>query len=69
MLGLILLKGDLESAFEEELFQSLADYFETEKLIPQLQFAGFGIDIVYDPKIIGVPKIAIEQRRRKVSFK
>ena len=52
--------GDLESPFEEEVYQSLADHFGTEKLIPQLQFAGFRIDIVYDPKIIGVPKIAIE---------
>jgi hypothetical protein len=37
--------------FEEEVYQSLADHFGTEKLIPQLQFAGFRIDIVYDPKI------------------
>lgn len=52
--------GDLESPFEEEVYQSLADHFGTEKLIPQLQFAGFRIDIVYDPKVVGVPKIAIE---------
>lgn len=52
--------GELESPFEEEVYQSLADHFGTEKLIPQLQFAGFRIDIVYDPKIVGVPKIAIE---------
>jgi len=52
--------GDLESPFEEEVYQSLADHLGTEKLIPQLQFAGFRIDIVYDPKIVGVPKIAIE---------
>jgi len=52
--------SDLESPFEEEVYQSLADHFGTEKLIPQLQFAGFRIDIVYDPKVIGVPKIAIE---------
>jgi transcription elongation GreA/GreB family factor len=52
--------GDLESPFEEEVYQSLADHFGTEKLIPQLQFAGFRIDIVFDSKIIGVPKIAIE---------
>jgi very-short-patch-repair endonuclease len=52
--------GDLESPFEEEVYQSLADYLGAEKLIPQLKFAGFRIDIVYDPKIIGVPKIAIE---------
>lgn len=52
--------GELESPFEEEVYQSLADHFGTEKLIPQLQFAGFRIDIVYDSKIVGVPKIAIE---------
>lgn len=52
--------GELESPFEEEVYQSLADHFGTEKLIPQLQFAGFRIDIVYDPKIPSVPKIAIE---------
>lgn len=52
--------GELESPFEEEVYQSLADHFGTEKLIPQLQFAGFRIDIVYDPKVVGVPKIAIE---------
>ncbi len=52
--------GDLESPFEEEVYQSLAEHFGTEKLIPQLQFAGFRIDIVYDSKVVGVPKIAIE---------
>jgi superfamily I DNA and/or RNA helicase/transcription elongation GreA/GreB family factor/very-short-patch-repair endonuclease len=54
------LGGDLDSPFEEEVYQSLADKLGIEKLIPQLQFAGFRIDIVYDPKRIGVPKIAIE---------
>ncbi len=52
--------GDLESPFEEEVYQSLVEHFGSEKLITQLQFAGFRIDIVYDPKIIGIPKIAIE---------
>jgi very-short-patch-repair endonuclease len=52
--------GDLESPFEEEVYQSLVDYFGAEKLFPQLPFAGFIIDIVYDPKLVGVPKIAIE---------
>lgn len=52
--------GDLESPFEEEVYQSLADHLGTEKLIPQFQFAGFRIDIVYDSNIIGIPKIAIE---------
>tara|TARA_R110000868_G_scaffold363678_1_gene626008 strand:+ start:6496 stop:11340 length:4845 start_codon:yes stop_codon:yes gene_type:complete len=54
------LGSDLESPFEEEVYQSLADKLGIENLIPQLQFAGFRIDIVYDPKRIGVPKIAIE---------
>jgi transcription elongation GreA/GreB family factor/very-short-patch-repair endonuclease len=52
--------GDLESPFEEEVYQSLADHFGTDNLIMQLPYAGFRIDIVYDPKVIGVPKIAIE---------
>lgn len=52
--------GVLESPFEEEVFQSLLENFDEKKLIPQLQFAGFRIDIVYDPKIEGVPKVAIE---------
>ncbi len=52
--------GGLESPFEEEVYQSLAEHLGTEKLIPQLQFAGFRIDIVYDPKVVGVPKVAIE---------
>ncbi|MBK8140681.1 MAG: GreA/GreB family elongation factor [Chitinophagaceae bacterium] len=52
--------GELESPFEEEVYQCLADHLGTDKLIPQLQFAGFRIDIVYDPKVIGVPKVAIE---------
>lgn len=52
--------GDLESPFEEEVYQSLAEHLGTEKLYIQPPFAGFRIDIVYDPKIIGVPKVAIE---------
>ena len=52
--------GELESPFEEEVYQCLADHLGTDKLIPQLQFAGFRIDIVYDPKVIGIPKVAIE---------
>ena len=31
-----------------------------KNIIPQLQFAGFRIDLVYDTKHIGLPKIAIE---------
>ncbi len=52
--------GELESPFEEEVYQALADKFGEQKLIPQFQFAGFRIDIVYDSKAAGVPRIAIE---------
>lgn len=54
------LNADLESPFEEEVYQELIEHFEEKKIIPQLQFAGFRIDIVYDPEIEGLPKIAIE---------
>ena len=54
------LRGEFESPFEEEVYERLLDFFDEGKLIPQLQFAGFRIDIVYDPQIFGVPKIAIE---------
>ena len=52
--------GELESPFEEEVYQNLAGHLGTDKLYIQPPFAGFRIDIVYDPKIVGVPKIAIE---------
>ena len=52
--------GDLESPFEEEVYQSLADHLGTEKLYTQHPFGGFRIDIVYDSKAVGVPKVAIE---------
>ena len=55
-----ILNADLESPFEEEVYQALTDHFEESNIIPQLQFAGFRIDIVYDSKISGIPKIAIE---------
>lgn len=55
-----ILNEDLESPFEEEVYEALTDHFDETKIIPQLQFAGFRIDLVYDSKIIGVPKIAIE---------
>ncbi len=55
-----ILNSDLESPFEEEVYQALTDHFDESKIIPQLQFAGFRIDLVYDSKIKGVPKIAIE---------
>jgi transcription elongation GreA/GreB family factor len=50
----------LESPFEEEVYQRLVDELGEKNLIPQLKVSEFRIDLVYDPKIIGVPKIAIE---------
>lgn len=55
-----ILNADLESPFEEEVYQALTDHFKESDIIPQLQFAGFRIDLVYDSKILGIPKIAIE---------
>lgn len=52
--------SDLESPFEEEVYEALTEHFEEGKIIPQLQFAGFRIDLVYDTKKVGIPKIAIE---------
>lgn len=52
--------GELESPFEEEVYQRLVDEVGESKLIPQMKVSEFRIDIVYDPKISGVPKIAIE---------
>jgi very-short-patch-repair endonuclease len=52
--------ADLESPFEEEVYHELIQYFDSNKIIPQVQFAGFRIDLVYDSKIKGIPKIAIE---------
>jgi transcription elongation GreA/GreB family factor/very-short-patch-repair endonuclease len=54
------LNEDLESPFEEEVYEALTEHFEESNIIPQLQFAGFRIDMVYDTKHIGLPKIAIE---------
>lgn len=54
------LNEDLESPFEEEVYNVLLDNFEESKIIPQLQFAGFRIDMVYDTGNPGLPKIAIE---------
>ena len=50
----------LESPFEEEVYQRLVDVLGSENLIPQFKVSEFRIDLVYDSKIIGVPKIAIE---------
>jgi superfamily I DNA and/or RNA helicase/transcription elongation GreA/GreB family factor/very-short-patch-repair endonuclease len=52
--------GELESPFEEEVYQRLVNEVDESKLIPQMKVSEFRIDIVYDPKIEGVPKIAIE---------
>lgn len=52
--------AELESPFEEEVFNILSDHFESRKIIPQFKFAEFRIDIVYEPQIDGLPKIAIE---------
>ncbi|MCU4166665.1 AAA domain-containing protein [Carboxylicivirga caseinilyticus] len=52
--------ADLESPFEEEVYAALTDYFDENRIIPQLQFAGFRIDLVYDTMQVGLPKIAIE---------
>lgn len=52
--------GELESPFEEEVYQRLVDEVDESKLIPQMKVSEFRIDIVYDPQIAGVPKIAIE---------
>lgn len=54
------LNEDLESPFEEEVYNSLLDHLEENKIIPQLQFAGFRIDMVYDTGNSRLPKIAIE---------
>jgi len=51
---------DLESPFEEEVYNALLDHFEEKHIIPQLQFAGFRIDMVYDTGNPQLPKIAIE---------
>ena len=52
--------NELESPFEEEVYEALLEHFDEVNIIPQLQFAGFRIDIVFDTKKIGIPKIAIE---------
>ena len=52
--------ADLESPFEEEVYEALTSHFEETKITPQVQFAGFRIDLVFDPQHPGLPKIAIE---------
>ncbi|BDB55096.1 hypothetical protein GENT5_14010 [Flavobacterium ammoniigenes] len=51
---------DLESPFEEEVYQALVDNFDSASIIPQMKVGGFRIDIVIDTKLTNVPKIAIE---------
>lgn len=51
---------ELESPFEEEVYEALTEHFDESQIIPQLQFAGFRIDLIYDSKKLGIPKIAIE---------
>lgn len=50
----------LESPFEEEVYRDLLHHFGNGKVIPQYEYAGFRIDMVYDSGIPGKPKIAIE---------
>jgi very-short-patch-repair endonuclease len=54
------LTSGLESPFEEEVYQVLAMKYGESKLLKQLQFAGFRIDIVFDPGSPDTPKLAIE---------
>lgn len=51
---------ELESPFEEEVYEALTEHFDERQIIPQFQFAGFRIDLIYDSKKLGIPKIAIE---------
>jgi len=52
--------ADLESPFEEEVYAALADHFDAKHLFTQVEFAGFRIDMVFDPLLPGKSKIAIE---------
>ncbi|TPV33225.1 DUF4011 domain-containing protein [Paucihalobacter ruber] len=52
--------ADLESPFEEEVFEALKEHFDESKITPQLKFAGFRIDLVYNSNKPGIPPIAIE---------
>lgn len=58
--NLIINDGELESPFEEEVYQVLIENFKEKDIFPQFKFAGFRIDIVIDSKIKGIPRIAIE---------
>lgn len=52
--------GDLESPFEEEVYQVLVNHFGEGKIKPQVKYAGFRIDMVFDAGDSTIPKIAIE---------
>jgi very-short-patch-repair endonuclease len=52
--------AELESPFEEEVYQELVKRFGEERLNVQYTFAGFRIDIVYKSNIQNIPLIAIE---------
>jgi superfamily I DNA and/or RNA helicase/transcription elongation GreA/GreB family factor len=52
--------GDLESPFEEEVYQVLVNHFGENVIKPQVKYAGFRIDMVYDAEDPNIPKIAIE---------
>jgi very-short-patch-repair endonuclease len=58
--GVQAIPGELESPFEEEVYAALAQSIDASKLIPQMQYAGFRIDLVYDSGLPDVPRIAIE---------
>lgn len=46
--------------FGMAVYQALSDTFGKEHVEASFQFSGFNIDILYDPKIEGAPKLAIE---------
>ena len=52
--------GELESPFEEEVYEELMRYFDPEEIVIQYKFAEFRIDLVFLSKNTNVPKIAIE---------
>ena len=52
--------GELESPFEEEVYETLCNHVSADNITIQYPFAEFRIDMVFDHKKAGVPKIAIE---------
>lgn len=51
---------NLESPFEEEVYQYLIDKYSAQRITTQLEFAGFRIDMVYTPEDPSKKRIAIE---------